>query len=111
VVVAHRAIPGVTQRAALAVVMLGIVTVAAATLFIVGDTRFTLQQVLFETISAFGTVGLTTGITPHLRPESLVVLMLLMYLGRVGTVSAATALAVRARHRRYKLPEEQTIVG
>ena len=111
VVVGHRAIPAADQRAALTVVMLGSATVALATLFIVVDDRFAWQQVLFETISAFGTVGLTTGITPQLRPESLVVLMLLMYLGRVGTVSVAAALALRARHRHYVLPEEKTNVG
>lgn len=111
VVVAHRAIPATIQRSALAVVMLGLGTVALATAFILVDERFTLQQVLFETVSAFGTVGLSTGITPQLHSESLVVLMLLMYLGRVGTISVATALAVRARHRHYLLPEEQSIVG
>lgn len=111
VVVAHRAIPAAVQRSALAVVMLGAGVVAVATATIIAIERFPLQQVLFETISAFGTVGLSTGITARLKPESLVVLMLLMYLGRVGTISAATALAVRARHRHYRLPEEQPIVG
>lgn len=111
VVVGSRAIPAGAQRAALAVVILGATVVGLATSFIVVDERFTLQQVLFETLSAFGTVGLTTGITPQLRPESLVVLMLLMYLGRVGTVSVAAALALRTRHRHYVLPEEQPIVG
>lgn len=111
VVVAHRGVPTVVQRSAMAIILLGFVAVGLSTLIIVGIERFTLQQVLFETISAFGTVGLTTGITPHLRPESLVVLMLLMYVGRVGTISVATALAVRARHRHYRLPEEQPIVG
>lgn len=111
VVVGRRAIPSTVQRSALAVVALGVFTVVLATFFIVVDDRFSLQQVLFETISAFGTVGLSTGITPHLRPESLMVLMLLMYLGRVGTVSVATALAIRVRHRHYVLPEENPIVG
>lgn len=111
VVIAHRSIPNVLQRSAMAIIFLGGVAVVLASLFIVVDERFTLQEVLFETISAFGTVGLSTGITPHLRPESLVVLMVLMYVGRVGTISVGTALAVRARHRRYRLPEEQPIVG
>ncbi len=111
VVIAHRAIPTAVQRSAMAIILLGVVAVGVATLLIVVDTRFTLQEVLFETISAFGTVGLSTGITAQLRPESLVVLMILMYVGRVGTISVGTALAVRARHRRYRLPEEQPIVG
>lgn len=111
VIVAHRALPTAVQRAALTVLTLGIGTVTSATAVIVALEQFSLQQVLFETVSAFGTVGLSMGITADLHPASLVVLMLLMYLGRVGTVSAATALAVRARHRRYLLPEEQPIVG
>lgn len=111
VTVAHRSIPLTVQRSALAIVALGGVAVAAASVFIVADSRFTLQDSLFEAISAFGTVGLSTGITPRLPAESLIVLMFLMYLGRVGIVSVATALAVRARHRRYRLPEEQPIVG
>ncbi len=111
VVVAHRSVPTMVQRSALAIVLLGMLAVGLGTALIVAFERFSLQQVLFETISAFGTVGQTTGITPHLRPESLVVLMVLMYVGRVGTISVATALAVRARHRHYRLPEEQPIVG
>jgi len=110
-IVAHRAIPPGVQRSALAVVTLGLTTVALGTAFIVGVERLPLQQILFETVSAFGTVGLSTGITASLQPASLVMLMILMYLGRVGIISAATALAVRARHRRYRLPEEQPIVG
>lgn len=111
VVVAHRAIPSAVQRSALTVILLGGVAVGVGTLLIMAVERFTLQQVLFETISAFGTVGLTTGITANLQPTSLIVLMMLMYLGRVGTISVATALAVRSRHRHYRLPEEQPIVG
>lgn len=111
VVVGRRAIPRHVQRGALSVVTLGGLTIVAATFFIVADDHFSLQQTLFETVSAFGTVGLSTGITPYLKTQSLLVLMLLMYLGRVGTVSVATALALRVRHRRYVLPEEQPIVG
>jgi trk system potassium uptake protein len=111
VIVAHRGIPSHIQRSATAVILLGGVVVGLATLFIVAGERFTLQQVLFETISAFGTVGLSTGITASLRTESLIVLMLLMYIGRVGTIAVATALAVQARHRHYRLPDEQPIVG
>ena len=111
VVVAHRAIPTLVQRSALAVILLGALAVGLGTVAIMAAERFTLQQVLFETISAFGTVGLTTGITGRLQPVSLIVLMLLMYLGRVGTISVATALAIQSRHRQYRLPEEQPIVG
>ncbi|MCW5950870.1 MAG: TrkH family potassium uptake protein [Propionibacteriaceae bacterium] len=110
VVVSQRAVPSAIVRSALTVIALGATVVLVGTILLAED-RFSLQQVLFEAFSAFGTVGLSTGITPHLRPESLVVLMVLMYLGRVGTISFATALALRARRRHYLLPEEQPIVG
>lgn len=110
VVVSQRAIASAVVRSALTVIALGATAVLLGTILLAED-RFSLQQVLFEAVSAFGTVGLSTGITGQLRPESLIVLMVLMYLGRVGTISVATALAVRARHRQYLLPEEHPVVG
>lgn len=110
-VYAHRSIPSETIRQALTVVLLGLGTVAVATALLLFDTRFTLAEVLFECISAFGTVGLTMGLTPQLPAESLIVLMVLMFLGRVGTISVAAALSSHQRRRRYRLPAERPIVG
>ncbi len=110
-VVGRRAIAISSQRSAVAVVVLALIAVVIGTTVILADTQFSLQSVLFESISAFGTVGLSTGITPQLGPVSQITLMVLMYTGRVGTVSVAAAFALRQRHRRYRLPEEQPIVG
>lgn len=110
-VVAHRSIPNASIRQALTVVLLGLASVAVGAAILLFDTRFTLAEVLFECISAFGTVGLSMDVTPHLPPLSLITLMVLMFLGRVGTISVAAALAVNVRHRRYRLPEERPIVG
>ena len=66
---------------------------------------------VFESISAFSTVGLTTGITPDLSNSAQVVVMALMFIGRVGPITVASALALRTRHRLYQLPEERPIVG
>ncbi len=76
-------------------------------------TDYTLDVVLFEAISAFATVGLSTGITADLPPSAQVTLMVLMFVGRVGTitVASASALALKTRHRHYRLPEERPIVG
>lgn len=111
VVVAHRAIPASIQRSAMTIIFLGLTVVGLGAFAIQSLEGLGMKPVLFEAISAFGTVGLSTGITPQLKPESLVILMMLMYMGRVGTISVATALAVRARHRHYRLPEEQPVVG
>jgi len=99
------------ERQALTVASIALLLVLAATMFITSVTRLPLQDVLFETISAFATVGLSTGITADLPPSALVVLVVLMFVGRVGTITAATALALDARDLPYRYPEENPIVG
>lgn len=106
-----RKVPATAQRQALAVALLSVGTVMVATLFLLTTTPFGLDVVLFEVISAFGTVGLSTGITPHLSGAATVVLTLLMFLGRIGPITLASALALREHTRRYELPEERPIVG
>lgn len=109
--IAHRRISHSTLRQALTVALLAIAAIAAGTLVILLSTDYALDVVLFEAISAFATVGLSTGITPDLPPVAEVTLMVLMYVGRVGTITVATALAYKSRHRHFHLPEERPIVG
>ena len=109
--VAGRRISRKTQREALAVVLLSTMLVAVATLILLSITDFPLERVLFETVSAFATVGLSTGITGSLPPEGQLVIVLLMFIGRVGTITFATALALSDRQTSYRYPEERPIVG
>ncbi|MGH3663533.1 MAG: potassium transporter TrkG, partial [Micromonosporaceae bacterium] len=74
-------------------------------------TPHTLDRVLFEVISAFATVGLSTGITPGLGSDAQLVLIVLMFVGRVGPMTVGAALALRSRHRLYRLPKDRPIVG
>lgn len=99
------------QRQALSVVMLGMAMIFIATLLILASTDLPLSPVLFEVVSAFGTVGLSTGITADLPPLAQSVLIVLMFTGRVGTITLATALAMRSRQIRFRYPEERPIVG
>ena len=66
---------------------------------------------LFETISAFGTVGLSTGITPDLSAWDDLVLMALMLIGRVGPITLGTALVMRRRPTLSRVPEESPLIG
>ena len=109
--IAHRSITAQTARQALSVALLGVAVVAGGTVVILVLTDLPLDAVAFESISAFATVGLTTGITGSLPASAQLVLMLLMFVGRVGTITVATALALKTRHRHYQLPEERPIVG
>ena len=65
----------------------------------------------FEVTSAFGTVGLSTGITAGLPVNAQLVLIVLMFLGRIGTITVSTALALSLRPRLFQLPEERPIIG
>ena len=109
--IAHRRISSSTLRQALTVALLAIAFIGTGTMVILLSTGYALDIVLFEAISAFATVGLSTGITPDLPPVAEVTLMVLMYVGRVGTITVATALAYKSRHRHFHLPEERPIVG
>jgi len=109
--IAHRRVGTATQRQALSVALLGVAVIAVGTLVILTLTDYTLDVVLFESISAFATVGLSTGITADLPGAAQLTLMALMFVGRVGTITVASALAMKTRHRHYRLPEERPIVG
>lgn len=99
------------QRQALTIALLGVGAVVTGTLVLLSITPFALDDVLFEVTSAFGTVGLSTGITAQLPASGQIVLMVLMFLGRLGPITLASALALRERARRYEYPEERPIVG
>jgi trk system potassium uptake protein TrkH len=99
------------ERQALAVVLLSIGLVGVGSLIVLGVTTLPLSHVLFETISAFATVGLSTGITADLPPTAQAVIIVLMFVGRVGTITVATALALKSQRRPYRYPEERPIVG
>jgi len=107
----NRRIPGVAQRQALSIALLGMFVVVAGTLALLAISDQDLDRVLFEAVSAFGTVGLTTGITAELPAGGQSVLIVLMFLGRVGTITLASALALRSRPILYRLPEERPIIG
>jgi trk system potassium uptake protein TrkH len=99
------------ERQALTVVMLALILIAGGSAILLIITEHSLQDVLFETISAFSTVGLSTGITADLPPLGEFVIIALMFIGRVGTITVATALALGDSRRPYRYPEENPIVG
>lgn len=99
------------QRQAVAVALVGVGVVLIPTIVITLTSPFGVNEVLFDVISASGTVGLSTGLTADLAPGHQLVLVALMFLGRVGPITFATALAVRGRQRLYRHPESAPIIG
>ena len=98
-------------RQAITVIMLGFTLVAVATLAILVLTPFTLSETLFEVLSAFGTVGLSTGITPALNGVAQLILIALMIVGRLGPITIATALAFAPKRSTITRPRERPIIG
>jgi trk system potassium uptake protein len=109
--VGRRKIPSTNQRQGLSIALLAIGLIFAATVALQVLTGFAFEQVLFEAISGFSTVGLSTGITPDLPLPAHLLVVALMFIGRIGPLTLASALALRERGRLRELPEERTIVG
>lgn len=98
-------------REALVLVALSVAVLMVAVLVLRLTSHLPLNLLIFEAISAFGNVGLSMGLTDKLQPSAQGIIILLMYLGRVGIVTVATGLALRARRADYRYPEERPIVG
>jgi Trk-type K+ transport system membrane component len=106
-----RRVSASAQRQAITVLVLGSTLIVLGTLVILRTTNLPTDQVIFEVISAFGTVGLSTGITANLPESGQLMLTVLMYVGRVGTITLAASLALGERRMPYRYPEEHPIVG
>jgi trk system potassium uptake protein TrkH len=75
------------------------------------ETRGLFLELLFETMSAFGTVGLSTGATATLTPLSKALITITMFVGRLGPLTLAYALARRGQESRFQYTEENIMVG
>lgn len=92
-----------------ALLALGLVVIMTFALSIVEEDSF--LQLLFEATSAFGTVGLSMGATPGLSVAGKLLIIVTMYVGRVGPLTVALALAQRAQPARYRYPEGRVKIG
>ena len=112
-----RTIPRHVIRKALIVFIMGLAWVLAFTLLLSivesarpEEPKFFLR-VLFEVMSAFGTVGLSTGVTPTLTSLGKALIAMTMFAGRVGPLTLALAIAIREEKLVYRYPEERVMVG
>jgi len=94
---------------AIIVISVGVLVLSALAISVV--EQFDFMDIMFETTSAFGTVGLSTGITPMLSPLSRIFLIITMFTGRVGPLTLAFAIAYPSRTRALRYPEEKIMIG
>ncbi|MBI4203056.1 MAG: Trk family potassium uptake protein [Chloroflexi bacterium] len=96
---------------ALAILFLAFLVIFTAALVLLLTEGFPFPRTLFEVVSAFGTVGLSTGITPELSMLGKLVIVVVMFIGRLGPLTLAYRMAQRAREPNYRYPETDIPLG
>ena len=101
---------------ALTIVMISISVVFVAVGCLSLTENFSFMKILFETVSAFATVGTTLGITPYLSSLGKLLIIIVMFIGRLGPITITVALMVRQgdkenSKRNIQYPEEKVMVG
>lgn len=117
----RRTMPRTTVERAVATAMLfGVVAIVALTMMLVFERSVigpenggseTFLDTLFEVVSALGTVGLSTGITPDLSAIGKMILIVLMFLGRLGPISVFVALSLSQRRDVVEFINEEPLIG
>ena len=109
--IGNRRLPRSIQRQALTIVGLTASVSAFAIVIMRLTTDFPLDNIIFDVLSAVCTVGLSTGVTMDMHDPGKVMFAILMFIGRVGPVSMATALALRKAKRHFEYPKESPLIG
>jgi trk system potassium uptake protein len=104
-------VPAATVRRALGVAFLSMVLVSGFLLVLLALEPHNPMGIALETVSAFATAGLSANVTPSLSAPGKLVITLAMFIGRIGPLTLALALANQARARSYRLPEERVGIG
>jgi len=104
-------IPVEILRRALSITMISFLLVFSATFALLITEGGSLLDMLFEVVSAFGTVGLSTGVTPELSPVGRMIIIIVMFAGRVGPLTLVFSLAKRMQKAPVKYPEERIMIG
>ncbi len=96
---------------ALSVVLIGMLVVIGVTMIMTITEDFNFLDIFFETVSAFGTVGLSTGITGELSSTGRLLIIITMFLGRVGPITLAVAIGAQRNQVSIRYPEEEMMIG
>lgn len=83
----------------------------AVTLITYFDPKIELKDIVFECFSAYGTAGLSLGITSKLSIASKLVLIIVMFIGRVSMLSIAIAIFRKVKHKNYRYPNEEITIN
>ena len=107
----QRDIPNDTVNKALSVIILGILLLAVFGFILLITEEGDPIHILFELVSAFGTVGLSAGITSNLTIVGKIIIIMTMFIGRIGPLTLALAIGQRRESVTYEYPEEAVMIG
>ncbi|MDI6731681.1 MAG: TrkH family potassium uptake protein [Candidatus Margulisbacteria bacterium] len=107
----NRRVPAENVRRAFAITILSLVVISIPIFVLTRVENFGIMPVAFETVSAFGTVGLSMGITPMLSSVGKIIIIIVMYVGRVGPLTLLLALASSQKDSRIEPPKEGVSIG
>lgn len=120
VTVAGKGISAEVLNKALMLFLFAIITVVLSTFALTlteggmrahGQTPLQVLDYFFESVSAFATVGLSTGVTPALSDPGKAIISLLMFVGRLGPIWLITTIQQLQKDRLYQLPETDILIG
>ena len=100
-----------SQRQALTVALVGVGVLAASVLALMTLGETGLTAAAFEAVSALSTVGLSTGVTGAEGSPTRIVLIMLMFIGRLGPVVLVAAIVLRTRPNLFRFPTERPLIG
>lgn len=98
-------------RAFAVIILAGFMVLVATVALLISEPHATAVEILFEITSAFGTCGMSLGITDDLSNFGKVVVMLLMFIGRVGLISFLFTIGGKTDPTKYHFPKERVIIG
>jgi trk system potassium uptake protein TrkH len=107
----RRTIPATVVQKALVLAMVSVAIVVSFVVMLLVVHPGPLLPLLFETVSAFGTVGLSLGVTPELGGVGKALIVVLMFIGRVGTLTVFSSLIIVRRAAEYRYAEERVMIG
>lgn len=106
-----RDVPRDVVNKALSVIILALMLLAVFGFILLFTEEGDPIDILFELVSAFGTVGLSAGMTPHLSTLGKMIIMVTMFIGRIGPLTLALAIGQRRESISYEYPDEAVMIG
>jgi len=108
----RREIADISVRRAFAVISLSLVVIGFGVILIsIFDSHMSLISIAFECFSAYSTVGLSLGITPHLSAMGKGVIIVVMFIGRVNMLTILIAVFKKIKHKNYSYPSEEILIN